>query len=414
MKHIRHLACTHCSKTYAYGAVEYTCPSCGPAQGILDVVYDYPSIFASFTPAGLAADRDPSLWRYRPLLPVDAAWPLPQLRVGGTPLYDFPQLAKAVGVGRLLVKDDGRQPTASFKDRASSVGALRAVHSGAKVITCASTGNAATSLAGWSAHLGLTAFIFVPSSAPEGKLAQLLIYGAHVLLVEGTYDQAYDLCQQAVEAFGWFNRNCAVNPFLVEGKKTGGLELGEQLGTNGADWVAVPLGDGCTTAGVWKGLVEMHKMGVLGRLPRLLGVQAEGAAPLYKAWKAGAETFEPQAVNTVADSIAVGTPRNAVKALRAIRESNGAVVTVSDAQIDAAMPLLARSTGVFAEPTAAAGLAGIAQAVKLGLVPSDNTAVHLATGHGLKDVKGALRSAGAAHRVGPTLDAVKHVVQGLG
>ncbi|MEW5853853.1 MAG: threonine synthase [Myxococcota bacterium] len=415
MQHIRHLECVQCRKTHAYGSVDYTCPACGPDKGILDVIYDYERIFRTYTPAALTSDTSFNVWRYRPLLPVDPSWTAPQLHIGWTPLYDFPALARDLGIRQLRVKDDGRQPTASFKDRASSLGVWRAAQQGAKVITCASTGNAASSLAGWSAHFGLKAFIFVPHTAPEAKLAQLLIYGANVLLVEGSYDQAYDLCQQAVGAFGWFNRNCAVNPFLVEGKKTGGLELGEQLGNSEpADWVAVPLGDGCTTAGIWKGLKEMKAMGVLSRTPRILAVQAEGSSPLHKAWVQGTETFVPEDAKTIADSICVGTPRNAVKALRAIRESGGAVVTVPDGLIDEWMPRLARNTGVFAEPTAVAALAGIHVAKQRGIVGKDESVVHYVTGHGLKDSRGALRAAPSAHKVAPRLDAVRDVVERVG
>ena len=190
------------------------------------------------------------------------------------------------------MKDDGRNPTGSFKDRASAVGVTRARWLGRREVTCSSTGNAASSLAGFAAEAGMKAYIFVPASAPEAKVAQLLVYGAKVLLVEGTYEDAFHTCQESVEEFGWYNRNCAINPYLVEGKKTCGLEIAEQMRGRMPDVVTVALGDGCTTAGIWKGLTEMKRHGVIDRLPRILAVQAEGAAPLAKTFERGGEKIE--------------------------------------------------------------------------------------------------------------------------
>ncbi|MCM3875924.1 MAG: pyridoxal-phosphate dependent enzyme, partial [Thermoanaerobaculia bacterium] len=283
------LRCVLCSAVYAHGEVEYTCPRCG-IEGILDVEYDAGRIGKGFSRRTLESDRDLSLWRYRALLPIPddaAALPPPRIQVGFTPVVEAPALAVELGLGALLVKDDGRNPTASFKDRASSVGVTRARWLGRNEITCSSTGNAASSLAGFAAEAGMKAFIFVPASAPEAKVAQLLVYGAKVFLVEGPYEDAFRVCQAAVLEFGWYNRNCAINPYLVEGKKTCGLEIAEQMRERLPDVVTVALGDGCTTAGIWKGLVEMKTHGIIDRLPRILAVQAEGAAPLAKTFARG-------------------------------------------------------------------------------------------------------------------------------
>jgi len=410
MKKIRQLRCVECDSTYEYGAVDYTCPSCG-MKGILDVEFDYDAIEASgFGKAALASRTEQSIWRYFELLPVEHRESVPSLQLGMTPVYRFPALAAKMGIRDLWIKDDGRLPTASFKDRASAIAVARARETGYSEVACASTGNAASSLAGMSANTQLKAFIFVPATAPEAKVAQLLIFGANVLLVDGSYDQAYGLCMDASREFGWFNRNCAINPYLVEGKKTCGLEIGEQLGQDPPDWVAVSVGDGCTIAGIWKGMKEMHRFGLLSRLPRLLGVQATGSGPITRAFDAGTETFTPEVADTMADSIAVGQPRNAVKALRAVRESGGTMVNIEDGQILEAMKLLATDTGVFGEPAGVAAFAGIRAAIANGTIGPNERVLHVVTGNGLKDVKAAFKATGDPHRVGLSLDDVREVV----
>jgi threonine synthase len=314
--------------------------------------------------------------------------------VGWTPIADAPRLAAWAGVRALRLKDEGRNPTASFKDRASSVGVARALARKARVVACASTGNAASSLAGAAAAVGLTSVIFVPEFAPEAKLAQLLMFGARVLRVKGTYEEAWELCQRACETYGWYNRNAAVNPSLVEGKKTCGLEIAEQLGSETPHWVAVSVGDGCTLAGIWKGLQEMHALGFIPRLPKMLGVQAAGASPLVTAFRE-ARDLVPTKAETIADSICVGHPRNWRKALRAVSQSQGALVAVPDEAILEAMREAGRRAGIFGEPAGVAGLAGLRQAVRDGIVGRRDTALAVITGSGLKDVRTATRAAGA-------------------
>jgi threonine synthase len=311
----------------------------------------------------------------------------------------------------LFVKDDGRNPTGSFKDRASAVGVARARWLGRREVTCSSTGNAASSLAGFAAEAGMKSYIFVPAAAPEAKVAQLLVYGAKVFTVDGPYEDAFRICQESVAAFGWYNRNCAINPYLVEGKKTCGLEIAEQMRDRMPDVVTVALGDGCTTAGIWKGLTEMKRHGVIDRLPRILAVQAEGAAPIAKAFARGDEKVLPISARTIADSINVGSPRNAVKALRAVRASGGAIVTASDEAILSWIPRLARATGVFAEPTGVAAVAGLEAAIASGLVSRGESVLHVATGNGLKDIRGAMRSVAPPARISPSLDAVRKALE---
>ena len=356
------------------------------------MLYDLSAVSRALRRRPFAA-RSPSLWRYAELLPVPSGARVPPLHVGWTPCLEATRLASWAGVRRLVLKDEGRNPTASFKDRASVVGVARALLRRARVVACASTGNAASSLAGAAASVGLKSVIFVPESAPEPKVAQLLIFGARVIRVKGSYDETWELCQRACARHGWYNRNAAVNPSLVEGKKTCGLEIGEQMGPDVPDWVAVSVGDGCTIAGTWKGLQEMHALGYIPRLPRMLGVQAAGARPLVDAFEQGRELV-PGPATTIADSICVGHPRNWRKALAAVRESGGAFVAVADDQILEALRETGQRAGVFGEPAGVAGLAGLRQAVADGMVGRRESALAVVTGSGLKDVKTAMRAAG--------------------
>jgi threonine synthase len=385
------LVCMRCGRRSRRG-LDGPCPRCG-AEGVLDVEFDMARARRSLTPRSLAG-RPRSLWRYRELLPVPSAARLPPGTPGWTPLVEAPRLGDWIGVRSLLVKDEGRNPTGSFKDRASVVGVARALARRARVVACASTGNAASSLAGAAAAVGLRCVIFVPEFAPEPKVAQLLVFGARVIRVRGTYDETWELCQRACARHGWYNRNAAVNPSLVEGKKTCGLEIAEQAGADVPDWVAVSVGDGCTIAGTWKGLTEMHALRFIPRLPRMLGVQAEGARPLVDAFDEERDLV-PGPARTLADSICVGHPRNWRKALRAVRDSGGAFVAVSDDAILEALREAGRRAGLFGEPAGVAGLAGLRQAVADGIVSRRATAVAVLTGSGLKDVRSAIAAAGA-------------------
>jgi threonine synthase len=393
------LRCIICGATYEHGNI-FTCPICGE-QGVLDVQYNYESISPHLTSSTLC-QRSQTHWRYRELLPVSPDIALPHLHIGWTPIYEVQRLAQAVGIKKLFLKDDGRNPTNSFKDRASSVGVMKALEFGFDTIACASTGNAASSLAGISAAVGLRSYIFVPQRAPEPKITQLLIFGATVLKVQGTYEQAFDLCKQACDKFGWYNRNSGTNPFLVEGKKTAGLEIAEQFGKDIPDWVVVSVGDGCTIGGIGKGLQEMRRLGFIERVPKLLGVQAEGAKPMLEAFKSGKDLI-PFDTNTIADSIAVGTPRNWRRAIQQIKASHGEMIAVSDEEILEAMRLTARLGGVFGEPAGVAGVAGLKKAIAQGIVKANESAVAVITGNGLKDIQSAKQAAGAAISVEPNL-----------
>ena len=389
MKHVKCARCIRCGKEYEATPNVTTC-DCG---GILDIIYDYDYIKANFTKETLKNRQDPTMWRYRELLPVEESTEAPPLRVGGSPLYEEPRLAAQLGLKKLWVKDDGLNPTASLKDRASAMAVAKAREAGAEVIACSSTGNAASSLAGNAAAAGLKTYIFVPSRAPKGKVAQLMTFGATVISVQGTYEDTFELSKAAIDRWGWYNRNAAINPYLSEGKKTVALEIMEQLNWQVPDYIAISVGDGCTIAGLWKGLKDLHAIGFIDRLPRLISAQAAGCCPLNRAI-AENKPWEPMEENTLADSIAVGVPRNAEKALMAIRESNGLVVNVTDEEIMAAQKLLGRTCGVFGEPAGVTGTAGVKKLCEQGAIGANDTVVSVVTGNGLKDVANAIAACG--------------------
>ena len=399
MKHVIGARCVACGKETQAREGTLTCPSC---QGILDIQYDYAGLRQSLNPRTLADRKDPSMWRYLEWLPVPQDRIPEGLRIGGSPLYQAPRLAKILGLKTLYIKDDGLNPTASLKDRASALAVFRAEAAGASTIACASTGNAASSLAGNSAARGLKSYIFVPARAPMGKIAQLLIFGANVIKVKGSYEETFRLSAEAIERWGWYNRNAAINPYLSEGKKTVSYEIVEQLNWKVPDYVAVSVGDGCTIAGVWKGFKDLFHMGFIDRLPKLISVQAKGCNPINYGVDQQCALL-PMEENTCADSIAVGVPRNYDKAVQAIIESKGLTLNVSDEEILAAMGLLGRTCGVFGEPAGVTATAGIKKALEQGLLPEDASVVSLVTGNGLKDIKNAIEASGQCPEIEPSM-----------
>ena len=392
--------CTICGRITPAEPETTTCPHCG---GILDIEYDYDYIRSSIAKNPMNERNGRTMWRYMEFLPVEGIGDRPRLRVGGSPLYRADALGSLLGIRDLWIKDDGQNPTASLKDRASAMAVVKAEEAGRTTIACSSTGNAASSLAGNAAAAGLSTYIFVPSRAPKGKVAQLMMFGATVILVEGSYEDTFRISAEAIDRWGWYNRNAAINPYLMEGKKTVSLEIAEQLSFKVPDYVAVSVGDGCTIGGVWKGFKDLYGAGLIDRLPRIISVQASGCCPINTAAAAGTMEWVPQEENTLADSIAVGVPRNPVKALRAIRESDGVVVNVSDEEIMEAMRLLGAHAGVFAEPAGAAGTAGLKKAVELGLIEKNASVVSIVTGNGLKDVNNAIRAAGEPMSIKPDM-----------
>jgi threonine synthase len=393
MDHLTSLKCLICGREYRPDEIDYVCPLHGD-EGIVDVQYDYDLISSRISRQSLAQDRNNTIWRYKPLLPVKPDSPVPPLTVGWTPLYRADRLAAALRLQHVWVKDEGREPSASFKDRASAIAVVKGQERGAAVITTSSTGNAGAALSALCASVGQKNVIFVPESAPPAKVAQLLVYGSTVILVRGTYDDAFELCAQAAKEFGWYNRNTGYNPYMTEGKKTASLEICEQMDWDAPDRIFVSVGDGCVIGGVHKGLKDLMALGWIKKMPKLMGVQAAGSAALYEAWRTGIEAMQmtPIDAHTIADSISAGLPADRIKGLAAVRETGGAYIKVTDEEILAAIPVLARASGVFAEPAGAASYAGLVKAVGDGLVDPDERIVVLSTGNGLKDIAAARKA----------------------
>lgn len=413
-----HFKCTLCGDELDPRITRYVCPKHGDA-GILDTILDYKAIATKTSPQKISSSKDFSIWRYADLLPLsDVQKFAPPLQVGWTPLYRSTMLGAQLGLSNLFFKDDGRNPTASFKDRASAVVVAKARELGVEIITTASTGNAGAALAGLAAAAKMPAVIFVPQTAPPAKIAQLLIFGSRVILVKGNYDQAVALCLAASKEFGWYCRNTAYNPYTVEGKKTAAFEICEQLTKDEGQWaegwsapdsIFVSVGDGNIISGLWKGLCDLAVLGWIDQMPKLYGIQAEGSAACYNAWKAGTEEITPVNAQTVADSISADLPLDGVRAVRAVRETGGAYLTVTDDEILAAIPELARGEAIFVEPAASAAYAGLKKAAAQGLIKSDERVVVMLTGNGLKDIASAMKVAGAGTVIEPTVEALKRL-----
>lgn len=386
-----------------------TCPKCGET-GILDIIYDYDEIKNYLTKEYLEENKDQSIWRYVHLLPVKNIPTIPMLEVGNTPLYKSERLRSKLGIKQLYIKDDGLNPTGSLKDRASIIAVAKALEENIDTICCSSTGNAASSLAGNAAKVGLKTFIFVPERAPQGKLAQLLIYGSNLMIVKGDYKKAFNMSKAAIDTFGFYNRNAAINPYLVEGKKTVALEICEQLKFEMPDWVVTSVGDGCSIGGVYKGFYDMKQIGLINKIPKLLGVQASGCHPFEVAFKTDSPLVESEE-NTIADSIAVGIPRNPVKGLNAVKLSQGDYISVSDDDILSAMCLLGKYEGVFAEPAASASLAGLVKAIDEEVIKESDTVVVINTGNGLKDVISGLKAISLPEPIEPDQEKLKTTIE---
>ncbi len=409
MKNLLGFKCLSCAKEFSPSEILYTCPSCGSN---VDASYNYGTLRKEFKRDHLAQNKNFSMWRYMSLLPLHPETRKPSLHVGWTPLYPLPQLARQFAVRQFAVKDDGRNPTASLKDRPSALVASKALEYRASVATVASSGNAGAAFAAMCNAVGLRCIVFVPESAPRAKVAQLLLYGAEVVLVQSDYDRAFDLCSEATRRWGWYNRSTGVNPYTAEGKKTAAFEICEQLGWNVPDWVAVSMGDGNIIGGLWKGFRDFYEMRFIDRLPRLLGVQAEGAAPIVDAIENGPDPgaldgIKPVTAKTIADSICVGKPRDGLRAVKAIQESKGRAVKVSDNDILAALKRLPRETGVFGEPAGACSYAGFLQAVDRNFFAPTESVVVVITGNGLKDIDAAVQTIELPRLIRPDLEALQ-------
>ena len=410
---LSYFQCSECGQCFAPDEVTYSCLTCG---GNLDTHFSFEENLVEIDQSAILRSKESSIWRYAPLLaaPDPGFNQTPLHQVGWTPVYRPESLQKSLGMRELWIKDESRNPSASFKDRASALVIARAIEADIETIIAASTGNAGAAMACMAASVGKKAVIIAPRSAPPAKVAQLLTFGAKVVLVDGTYDQAFDLSIEASDELGWYNRNTGYNPYTVEGKKTAGLEIWEQVLRNRDRFdqnmtVFIPVGDGNILSGVAKGFADLLALGWIERLPRLVGVQAEGSAAIFNAFTAGKDVIEPVSAKTVADSISVDLPRDGLRALKRVKQSGGYFLTVSDQEILQAIPILGKA-GLFVEPAAAAAYAGLQAAIRLGLHHPDEPALVLCTGSGLKDVNAVMRAVVPAPIIEPTLKQLKEAL----
>ena len=402
--------CINCGKQYNASETLYLCPNCSkennelnPPKGILKIVYNFSGILKKKNLFYKLVENN-----FLPLLPVEKLENLPKLRVGNTPMYKFDVLNEEKLSFHLYLKDDSQNPTFSFKDRASAVVSAYAKEQGFETIVAASTGNAGSSLAGLCASQGQKAIIMVPESAPVAKLTQILMYGATIVPVKGTYDNAFDLSIRATEEFGWYNRNTAFNPLTIEGKKTVSFEIYSQLGENIPDRIFVPVGDGVIISGVYKGFEDLLNLKIIDKIPTIVAVQSEGSDNLTR--NLNNENFEVKASNTIADSISVDIPRNFYMAKQFLLKYNGEFLTVSDNSILEASSILSKNTGIFAEPAAAAAFAGLLSYQNNNKLDRESKNVVLLTGSGLKDLKSVQSLIKMPESIEPSIDNLKKLL----
>jgi threonine synthase len=384
----------------------------------LDIVLDMPKIQKTLGPSRLPIDGEASLWRYLPLLPVSdpGGFGTPIRLAGWTPVLSPPRLSQELNLDKLWIKDESRNPTASFKDRASAVVVARAREIGAEIVVTASTGNAGAALAGMAAAVGQKAIILAPRTAPPAKVAQLLVFGARVMLVDGSYDEAFDLTIKASSEFGWYCRNTGYNPFTAEGKKTAALEIWDWHRSHGFPFpigelkIFVSVGDGNIISGIHKGFKDLINLGWIEAIPKIYGVQAEGSAAIADAFAQNTEKIIPVKAHTIADSISVDLPRDGVRAVRAAAETGGSYLLVSDKEILAAIAALGKN-GIFAEPAGATAYAGLVKAIGNGIIQKNDPIFVINTGSGLKDVKAAMEAVEQPPVIEPTLSALKTVIK---
>ncbi len=396
-----YLECIECNKKYKHSEIVYTC-TCG---GLLDVVFDYSKI--NLSKKDLKGPL--SVWKYRALIPVGRE-PI-TLKEGGTPLYKVDRIAKSMGLKEVYVKHEGMNPTGSFKDRGMTVGVTKALELGMKTVACASTGNTSASLAVYGAKAGVPAVVLLPSGKVAlGKLAQALMHGAKVLSIRGNFDDALKLVRDLCDREGFYLLN-SVNPYRLEGQKTIAFEIADQLGWRAPDRLVLPVGNAGNITAIYKGFKEFKRLGIIDSVPKMTGIQAEGASPIVKAIRNNAQEITPEGKpETVATAIRIGNPVNAIKALIAIRESGGTAETVTDDEIIQAQQQLAAIEGIGVEPASASSIAGLRKLVDMGEIDTDESVVCVTTGHLLKDSEHVLAVCPKPIEIDATIEAVRKAV----
>ena len=403
-----HQQCINCGSKYAIDEIVYFCKKCGD---LLEVKYDSGELDRAVKKSEWRI-APLAVWRYREFMPIKDSSKIVSLNEGGTGLHLCQRLGKHLGIKQLYVKNEGENPTGSFKDRGMTVGVTKAVELGVKSVICASTGNTSASLAAYAAKAGLQCSVLIPSGKiAYGKLAQAMVYGAKVIQVRGNFDQALDVVLKLSEKHRSIYLLNSINPFRIEGQKSLAYEICDQLNQESPDRVVVPVGNAGNISAIWKGFTEFHELGVVKVLPKMTGIQAVGAAPIAQAIKNGSDTIVPVGKpETLATAIRIGAPVSWKKALIAIRESSGTAETVTDAEILAAQKLLARVEGLFVEPASASSIAGLKKLVENGDVDKDERVVCVTTGHGLKDPDTAVQMSEKPIEVDAEMEAIERAL----
>ena len=375
--------CISCGENYDADEILYSCKQCGD---LLEVKYNYDVIKAELEKSDWQI-LPLSVWRYKDLMPIRDFSKIVSLNEGGTGLHSCQRLTNLLEVKQLYVKNEGENPTGSFKDRGMTVGITKAVELNMKTVICASTGNTSASLAAYAARAGLQCIVLIPSGKiAYGKLAQAMVYGARVVQIRGNFDQTLKMVLELSEKHREVYLLNSINPYRLEGQKSLAYEICDQLKREAPDRVVLPVGNAGNISAIWKGFTEFHELGLIEKLPKMTGIQAEGAAPIAKAIKNGSNEIVPiDQPETIATAIRIGAPVSWKKALRAIRESKGTAETVTDEEILEAQKMLARSEGLFVEPASASSVAGLKKLFESGKIDKDEVVVCVATGHGLKD-----------------------------
>jgi threonine synthase len=403
-----HQECINCGAIYSIDEIVYFCRKCGD---LLEIKYDFRELAAALKKSDWK--KTPlSVWRYRDFMPIHEASKIVTLSEGGTGLHQCQRLGAELGIRQLYVKNEGENPTGSFKDRGMTVGVTKAVELGVKSVICASTGNTSASLAAYAARAGLQCTVLIPSGKiAYGKLAQAIIYGARVIQVRGNFDQALDIVLKLSEKHGDVYLLNSINPFRVEGQKSLAYEMCEQLNQEAPDRMVVPVGNAGNISAIWKGLVEFHELGFIKTLPRMTGIQAVGAAPIAQAIKNRSSEITPVAKpETIATAIRIGAPVSWKKAMNAIRDSHGTAETVTDEEILDAQRLLALLEGLFVEPASASSIAGLKKLLENGEIDKDERVVCVTTGHGLKDPDVAVRMSEKPLEVDAEVEAIERAL----
>jgi threonine synthase len=381
--------CINCGSEYGIDEIVYFCRKCGD---LLEIKYEAEELSRAVSKSEWR-NAPLSVWRYRDFMPINDASKIVSLNEGGTGLHLCKRLAKHLRIRQLYVKNEGENPTGSFKDRGMTVGVTKAVELGVKSVICASTGNTSASLAAYAAKAGLQCAVLIPSGKiAYGKLSQAMIYGAKVIQVRGNFDESLDIVLKLSEKHRSIYLLNSINPFRIEGQKSLGYEICDQLNQEAPDRIVVPVGNAGNISAIWKGFTEFHELGVVKSLPKMTGIQAAGSAPIARAIKNGSDTIVPvSAPETVATAIRIGAPVSWKKAMNAIRESDGTAEMVTDEEILSAQKMLARVEGLFVEPASASSIAGLKKLVDNGTIDKNERVVCVTTGHGLKDPDTAVK-----------------------